>query len=96
MSWIVWKCRQYFLYIPTTFTVLSNKLITNSFKSDNNNIAYIKTQRCQIMTTITYIILKFESVIKKPIVANHVFFAVVTFNKINYFASINSMVIQHL
>ena len=35
------------------------------------------------MTTITYIILKFESVIQKPIVTNYAFFAVVTFSKIN-------------
>ena len=37
------------------------------------------------MATIAYIILKFKSTIKKPIVANQAFFAVVTFSKINFF-----------
>ena len=49
-----------------------------------------------IMTTITYIILKVESMIKKPIVANHTFFAVVTFNKISSFAYINSIIIAFI
>ena len=47
-----------------------NTTIINIFNSDNSNIAYIKTQHCHIMTIITYIILKFESMIKKPIVTN--------------------------
>ena len=34
------------------------------------------------MTTIACVILQFESMIKKEIVANHTFFAVVTFSKI--------------
>ena len=37
------------------------------------------------MTTIAYIILKFESMIKKPIVANHTLFTSITFSKINFF-----------
>ena len=45
---------------------------------------------------ITHIVLKFEFIIKKPIVENHTFFAVVTFSKINSFAYIHSMVVQHL
>ena len=41
------------------------------------------------MITIAYIIFKLESMIKKQIVGNHTFFAVVT---INFFAYINSIV----
>ena len=48
------------------------------------------------MTTITYVILKDESMIKKQIVANHAFFAVVTFNKANSFPYINSNAVQYL
>ena len=40
------------------------------------------------MPTIAYRILKFESMIKKGIVANHAFFAVVTFSKFNSFTYI--------
>ena len=42
--------------------------------SDNSNITYINTQYRQIMANIAYRILKFESMIKKPIMANHVSF----------------------
>ena len=38
------------------------------------------------MVILAYRILKFESVIKKPIMANHTFFAVVTFSEIISFA----------
>ena len=48
------------------------------------------------MTTNAYIILKFESIIKKPIVANHTFFTSIAFSKINSFAYINSIVIRNL
>ena len=48
------------------------------------------------MTTIAYRILKFGSTVKKEIVTNHAFFAVATFSKINSFAYINSIVINHL
>ena len=41
------------------------------------------------MTTIAYRILKLESMIKKLIMANHRFFAVITFSEINSFAYIN-------
>ena len=44
--------------------------------------------------SITYIILKFESKIKKPVAANHTFFAAVTFSKINSSPYINAIVIQ--
>ena len=48
------------------------------------------------MTAISYIILKFETMIKKPTVAYHAFFTFITFNKIDSFAYINSIIIQHL
>ena len=72
-----------------------NTTTINIFKSDNSNIAYVKTYHCQFMTTIAYRILKFESMIKKLIVANHAFFTAITFSKINSFAYINSIVIYH-
>ena len=75
---------------------MNNTRIINIFNSENSNIAYIKTQHCQIMTAIVYIILKLKSMIKKPIKANHAFFAVVTFSKITSFVCINSIVIEHL
>ena len=75
---------------------MENTTIINIYDSNNSNITYINNKHCQIMTTIAYRIFKFESVIKKSIVTNHTFFAVVTFSKINSFAYINSIVIQHL
>ena len=48
------------------------------------------------MTGIAYKILKFESMIRKPIMENHTFFAFVTSSKTNSFTYINSTVIQHL
>ena len=45
---------------------MNNTTVIKTLNSDNNsNIAYIKTQHCQIMTAITYKILKFETMIKK-------------------------------
>ena len=55
----------------------------NIFNSDNDNIACMETQSCQIMTTSTCIILKFESMIKKSIVTNHAFSTFITFSRIN-------------
>ena len=75
---------------------MSNITIIKILNSDNSNISYIKKQHCQIMATIVYRILKFESMIEKPIMANQTFFAAVTFSKINSFAYINSIVIQQL
>ena len=75
---------------------MNNTTTINIFNNDNNNIAYNKTQHCQIMTTIAYRILKFESMIKKAVMANHTLFGVVTFSNINSFAYINSIVTQHL
>ena len=45
---------------------MNNTTVIKALNSDNNsNIAYIKTQHCQIMATIAYKILKFETMIKK-------------------------------
>ena len=54
-------------------SVINNTTIINHFNSDNSYIIKIKTEHCQIMTTITNIILKFKPMTKKPIVANHTF-----------------------
>ena len=48
------------------------------------------------MTAITKRILIFRPMIKNLIVADHAFFAIVTFNRINSFTYINSIVIQKL
>ena len=50
----------------------------------------------QIMTVITNKILKFKPMPKTPIVKNFTFFAAFTFNKINFFAYINTIIMQHL
>ena len=68
---------------------MSNTMIINMFYIDNKNMTCIKTQNCQIMTTIAYRILKFETTIKKPIVANHTFFTSITVNGISSVAYIN-------
>ena len=65
---------------------MNNTTVINTFNCDNSNITYIKTQHCQIMATITYRILKFELMIKKPIVTNYTFFTAITFSNINYLA----------
>ena len=75
---------------------MGNRTTINIFNSDKSNIAYIKTLHCQIMTTIAYRILEFESMIKKEVVTNHVLFAFVTFSDISSSAYINSTIIQHL
>ena len=68
---------------------MNNTTVINVFKSDISNIAYTNNKHCQIMTTIAYIILKFESMIKEPIAANHAFFTSIIFSKINSFTYIN-------
>ena len=77
---------------------MNNTMIIIIFNRDTviTISTYIKTQHCQIMTTIGYRILKFVSMIKKTIIANDTFFAFVTFSKISSLAYINSIVIQHL
>ena len=57
----------------------------NTFNSDNSNIANIKIQHQEIMTTITNRILKIKPVIKISIVTNHTFFAIITFSYISSF-----------
>ena len=37
---------------------MNNTTTENSFNDDNSNINNIKTQQCQIMTTLTNVILK--------------------------------------
>ena len=54
---------------------MTNTTMINNFNSENGNIAYIKSQNCQIMANITNIILKFKPTIKRPIMGNHTFFA---------------------
>ena len=55
----------------------------------------LKTQNRQMVATIAYRILKFDSMIKKPIVTNDIFLTSITF-RINSFVYINSIVIKHL
>ena len=50
--------------------VLINTTTINIFNSDSN-IANIKTQHCQTMATNADEILKFDPMIKKPIVTNY-------------------------
>ena len=53
---------------------MDNTTIINTFDSEKNNIANIKTQHCQIMATITNEILRFELVIKIIILVNYIFY----------------------
>ena len=91
---------QYYQYINcfkfAYIVCMNNTTISNAFNGDNSNIAFIKTQCCQIMAIMAYRILKFEPMIKKRIVINHTYFAVVTFSRINCFAYFDSIVLQHL
>ena len=57
---------------------MTNEMIINIFNSDNRNITNIKKQNPQMMAFIVYII---ESMIKKPIVTNHVFITFITFSR---------------
>ena len=67
---------------------MKNTTIIKLFNSDNSNIVYGKTQQSQIMTNTAYSILKFKFMIKKPIMKNHAFFAIVTFSRIDPFTYI--------
>ena len=73
---------------------MNNTTISNIFSNGLSNIAYVNTILCQLMRTIAYRLLKFESMIKNPIMQNRKYFAVVTFSKINSFAFIISIVIS--
>ena len=75
---------------------MNNTTIIKIFNSDNRNFAYTKIQNCYIMATIAYRILKFESMIKIPVVANHLFFTSITFSRVNSFTYISFIVIQYL
>ena len=74
---------------------MNNTTIINIFNSDNSDIAYVKTQNSQIMASIAYRTMKYESMIWKRMVENHEFFASVPFRGINSFAYINSITMQH-
>ena len=75
---------------------MNNPTIINILNSDNSKIAFIKTQNCLTMATIAYRILKFEYMVKKPIVPNHGLFYFITFSRVNSFPYIISIVVQHL
>ena len=62
---------------------MTNATIINTFNSDSSNIANIKTKYCQIMTTITNRILKFNPMIKKPIAVDNKLLTVITFSRFN-------------
>ena len=68
-----------------------NTTIINTFKSDNRNIAYIKTQHRQIMTTITNRNLKLKSMIKKPVLVDNTLFTVITFIFTKIYYSLKSI-----
>ena len=61
---------------------MNNTAIINTFNSDNSNIASIKTQHQQILTTITNGFVKFEPMIKMSIVIDNTFFTVIHFSNI--------------
>ena len=64
-------------------SAMNNTTTNDAFNCDNRNIALIKTQHCQIMTTITNRILIFEPMIKKSIVEFYTFFTVITSRRID-------------
>ena len=68
---------------------MNNATVISIFNSDKSKIDKIKTQHPQIMTTFTSRILKFKPMIKKPVVANHTFFTVIIFSRINLFIRLN-------
>ena len=51
--------------------VMNHTTIINMFNSNSSNITYINTQHSKTMPAIAYNILRFESLIKNPIMANH-------------------------
>ena len=75
----------------------ANVLKTSTFNSNNSNISnIIKIQHCQIMTTITNIILELKPMIKNSVMADNTLFTVTTLNRINSFIWINSIITQYL
>ena len=73
---------------------IKDTLVINIFKSDNSSITKTKTQNYHVMKTMIYRILKFQPMIEKPMVTNYTFFTVITFNNINSFTWVNSIVMQ--
>lgn len=69
----------------TFIDIKNNKTIINTFNIDDSNITYIMAYH-QIMAAIAYRILIFESMIRKPVVANPAVFTFITFSKVNFFA----------
>ena len=74
----------------------NNATIIKSFSSCISDIAYIKTQNRQIVTTSAKILLKFEPMIKKTISEKSCILHCYYFNRISSFAYASSMVKQHL
>ena len=77
---------------------MNNITIVNVL-SDNSNVISLMLAfnvAKSLQNSIVYRILKYESIIKNAMAANHAFFAFITFGKINFFAYINSIVTQHL
>ena len=62
----------------------------------DTDVGKIKRQNREIMTAIIEWILKFEPMIKKPIVAKHTFCTDITFSRINSFPYLNFIMIQNL
>ena len=61
----------------------ANAIIISVFSSVDSNIANTKTPHQQTMTNVTNRLLKFNPMIKIPVVENHKFFTVITFSNIN-------------
>ena len=62
--------------------VIKNTTITTILNNDDCNITKFKAQHYQIIRTITYRTLKFESVTKKSVLKNHTFFTIIRINSI--------------
>ena len=56
---------------------MNNTMTIKLLNRDNSNIANIKTQNHQIMTTDTDRIFKLKAMIKNPVVVNYIFFTVI-------------------
>ena len=76
--------------------VMNGTTIICTIKSETSSTTDIKTRQKQIMTTITNRFLKFIPIIKIPIVANYLFFPVITFSNISFLTYINYIVIHLL
>ena len=63
----------------------SNSISLKCVLRDDRNMANIKTQHHQIVTTITNRFLKMKPMVKVPVMANNAFFTAITFSKIGFF-----------